>query len=67
MRSDLIDIDVTVHHETEKAWLVSSDVSTPEKVWLPKSMCEVSDQKPAPSKAGTLTAPQSFLRDKGLI
>lgn len=74
-RSDLIDLDVTVHHETTKmdgdedrgAWLVSTTVSSPKKIWVPKSMCEVSDQKPAPSKAATMTLPESVASEKGLI
>lgn len=67
MRSDLVDIEVTLHHETEKAWLVSSDVSTPEKVWVPKSLSEISDRKEAPSKAATLTLGESLAVSKGLI
>lgn len=75
MRSDLIDIDVVVHHETTKlkegedhgAWLVSTDVSTPKKIWIPKSMCEISDQKPAPSKSAMMAISQVFAEEKGLV
>lgn len=66
MRSDLVDIDITLHHETEKAYLVSSDVSTPEKIWVPKSLCELDGGDP-PRKRGTLTLSQSLAEEKGLV
>lgn len=67
MRSDLIDIEVTVFWSTDKAWLVSSDVSTPTKVWVPKSQAEISDEKPAPSKAATMTLSEATAIEKGLV
>lgn len=38
--SDLVDIALQVHHETERAYLVSSDGNREEAVWLPKSQCD---------------------------
>ncbi len=67
MRSDLIDIEVTLHHQTEKAWLVESETSSPAKVWVPKSWGEISDEKPAPSKQATLTMSRSRFEEKGLV
>jgi len=67
MRSDLVDIDVVIHWQTEKAWLVETATSSPEKVWVPASMCEVSDRKAAPSKAATMTLPRGIAIEKGLV
>ena len=73
MRSDLIDIEVQVHHETspgeenDGAYLVSTSTSSPRKEWIPKSRCELSDVKPAPSKQATMTLPQSLAEEKGLV
>lgn len=33
-KSDLIDLDVQKHHETEKAWLVSGTGDRDDAVWL---------------------------------
>lgn len=66
MRSNLEDIEVTVHHQTDKAWLVESEASAPERVWIPKSRCEMSEIA-QPSKRAMLTAPEPFLVEKGLI
>lgn len=68
MKSNLTDIEVYLHHETEKAWLVSLDGET--KVWIPKSQAELD-----PFGRGhkhitptfTLTAPEPLLIEKGLI
>lgn len=38
--SKIIDIEVTVHQETEKAWLVET-IATKAPVWVPKSMVEM--------------------------
>lgn len=74
MRSDLVDLDVTIHTSTTKmvagedrgAWLVESVTSSPKRVWIPKSQCEVEGGEP-PTKRGTLTARESLLVEKGLI
>ena len=75
MRSDLIELEVSVHWETTKmvdnedrgAWLVETDVSSPKKVWVPKSWCEISDQKPKPSKQATMTISRAQAEEKGLV
>lgn len=39
MKSDIIDIALHVHHETEKAFLVSENNEENRAVWIPKSQC----------------------------
>ena len=58
MKSDLVDLDVRLIHETDKAWLVSDGQN---EVWIPKSMCEF-DQA-----SGTLTLREPLALEKGLI
>lgn len=66
-RSDLVDIDVYLHHETypgeenQGAYLVSVDHK--EKVWVPKVACEFTG---AQGNRGTLTLRQSLAEEKGL-
>lgn len=63
MRSDLIDISVTLVHETERAVLV--DHGGTESVWLPKSACEI--ERDPSGKTWTLTLPERLATEKGLI
>ena len=58
-RSDLIDIEARLVHQTEKAWLL--DTGNDEPTWLPKSACEFDEGD------GTLTLPRSLAKEKGLI
>jgi hypothetical protein len=65
MKSDLIDIDVQLLHETEKAVLVTDTV--PEKaVWLPRSKIEI-EQSAAFPGIHTVTLPEWLATEKGLI
>lgn len=64
MKSDLVDIDVQVLHETEKAALVTVDVPD-NGVWLPKSKIELSETGIAGIM--TVTLPEWLALDKGLI
>ena len=41
MKSDVIDIDVDLHHETDRAILVSETGDKDDAVWLPKSQIEI--------------------------
>ena len=68
-RSDLIDLEIVLHRDNErdKAVLVETDVSSPRRVWIPRSMCEVSDVARPPSKRATLTLPLSYATEKGLV
>lgn len=64
MKSDLVDLDVQVLHETEMAALVTLDV--PENgVWLPKAKIELSET--GIGGIMTLTLPEWLALDKGLI
>jgi hypothetical protein len=40
VRSDLVDIPMALHHETERAILVSDNGEETRAVWIPKSRCE---------------------------
>lgn len=63
MRSDLIDVSVTLVHETDRAVLI--DHGGDGNVWLPKSACEI--EKDANGKTWTLTLPERLAIEKGLI
>lgn len=64
MRSDVIDIDVQVLHETAQAVLVTDGVPD-DAVWFPKSQVELSET--GIGGIMTLTCPEWLARDKGLI
>lgn len=70
MRSDLQDVECWLHHETKPgvedggAYLVSVDHIN--KVWIPKVACEL-EIKDARTGRAILTAPESWLTEKGLI
>jgi hypothetical protein len=61
MRSDLIDIDVDLIHETDRAVLVS--VGGAKAVWVPKSACEIERE----GKGWKLTLREALAVDKGLV
>lgn len=65
-RSDLVDLEVFVRRETDKAWGIDDPDKASNIIWLPKSQCEI-EQEPAPSKKGTLTCPEWLAMEKGLI
>lgn len=64
MKSTLEDIEVFLHHWTDKAYLVSADGDAEQSVWLPKSRSEVDVERVGKV---TLTANQSLLEEKGLV
>lgn len=57
MKSNLIDLPAELRHETEKAWLISTNGTN--RVWIPKSAAEFED--------GVLTLPEPLALEKGLI
>ena len=61
MKSTLIDCAVQLHHETEKAWLVSDSGERDKAVWIPKSQAEFDEAD------SVMTLPQWLAKDKGLI
>lgn len=62
MKSDLIDIVVTLHHETPKAWLVSRDGKRQNAQWIAKALAELH----VAGMAATLTCSKRLAKDKGL-
>lgn len=57
MRSNLIDIEARLVHETEKAWLL--DVGNDKPTWVPKSAAEFDGE--------TLTIPEPLAVERGLV
>lgn len=55
---DIITVDVTLAHQTEKAYLVDAGTKAG-KVWVPKSQCEYEE--------GELQISEQLATDKGLI
>jgi hypothetical protein len=62
-KSDLIDISVTLVHQTEKAILV--DHGGDSNVWLPKAAVEI--ERDPNGKTHTITLPQRLATEKGLL
>lgn len=70
MRSNLTDIEVEVHHETEKAILVSLDGEKENAQWLPKSKVEIEFDASTLRKrrrVAVVTLPVGLAKEKGLI
>jgi len=64
-KSDLIDCNVMLHHETDKAWLVSDTGDREDGVWIAKSQAQLE-----PDYAGqcfVLTLPEWLATEKGLV
>ncbi|MBS8227137.1 hypothetical protein [Vannielia litorea] len=59
MRSDLIDLEARLVHQTPGAWLL--DTGEAEPTWLPKSACEFDED------TGTLTLRRGLAEEKGLV
>lgn len=64
-KSDLIDVAVVRHAETEKAILVSETAHKEDAVWLPKSQIEIEND--GHKNFVTVTLPEWLAKDKGLI
>lgn len=64
----LTDIEVFLHHETEKAWKVSTTGHRDDGVWVPKSQAELEQPTHlSVSNIWILTAPEPLLIEKGLV
>ena len=52
-KSDIVDVTVLLHHETDRAVLVSDDGDREKAIWLPLSQCEIekvgSSLRPCPN------------------
>lgn len=64
---DLVDLAVTLHTKTAKAWLVESETSSPKRVWFPRQWGELETTGDPVRKQAVLTAPQDKLEFKGLV
>lgn len=64
MKSNLIDIEVCVWYETQKAVLVSEDEDST-RVWLPLSQIEIDHG--TKQQYAAITLPEHLALDKGLI
>lgn len=62
-KSNLIDVAVQLHHETEKAWLVSDNGERESAIWIPKSQAEIEPK----GKAYILTLPEWLAIEKALV
>lgn len=65
MRSDLVDVDMCRHAETDKAILVSETGEKKDAVWLAKSQVEIENDGHA--NFITVAMPQWLAREKGFI
>ena len=65
-KRELVDVDLHVLKETARALLVTSDpTDLADRVWLPKSECEVEDLHQHTYKR--ITMPEWLAVEKGLI
>lgn len=62
-KSDLVDLTMQLHAETDKAILVSDDGDKAKAVWLPKSQIEFEQKGPIVE----VTMPSWLATDKGLV
>lgn len=63
MRSNIIDLTVHLHHETDRAYLVSDTADPKDAVWVPKSQAEIAPD----GDTQCLTIPEWLALEKGLI
>mgnify|MGYP001377871303 CR=1 FL=1 len=64
-RSTIVDIDVHIHHKTDKAALVSTDGDSDNAEWLPFSQCEI-EEKPG-STIAVLSCEEWLAVEKGFV
>jgi hypothetical protein len=64
-KSDLTDVAVQLHRETDKAWLVSDTGNRTDAVWIPKSQAEL--EPDYAGKCHVLTLPEWLATEKGLV
>lgn len=62
-RSDLVDLALAIHGETDKAWLLSDEDDKAKAQWLPKSQAERGEGK----DAGIWTMPGWLAKDRGWV
>lgn len=59
MKSDIVDLEARLVHETDKAYLF--DFGGDDNVWIPKSMCEWDDA------SQEVSMKESYAIEKGLV
>jgi len=77
VKSDLVDLTVCLHAETDKAVLVSDDGNSLKAQWIPKSQCECVKTGKMTKGWGTdvrrslpvatLACPEWIAKNKGLL
>ncbi|MCL4743776.1 MAG: hypothetical protein KJZ83_00025 [Burkholderiaceae bacterium] len=65
-RSDVVDLEVRLHHETANAVLVSLDGEEKNAVWIPRSWCEI-ERHPDNRLVWMLSLPEHRATEKGLV
>ena len=65
MRSDLVDIEMVIHHRMPKAILASDDGDRNCAVWLPISAIEIEPTKTI--GIFIITMPERLAQEKGLV
>ena len=65
-KSELIDLEMFRHLETERAVLVSLDGEKEKAVWLPLSLIEVEPSQGSRNIV-TVTLPRNLAEEKGLV
>jgi len=66
MKARLVDLELMVHHATEKAVLVSDNGNRDEAVWLPRSVIEL-EREPVAGQAQIVTMPERLAIDRELV
>lgn len=64
-KNELTDVTLQLHHETDRAILVSDDGHGEKAVWIPKSQCEF-EQTGKPGIV-LVTLPTWLAKERGLI
>lgn len=65
-KKTLVDIDVHLHWQTDRAIKVSLDGEDDKAVWLPKSAVDYDEDKAEPGKTLSITLPETLAIDKEL-
>ena len=66
MKSDLLDLTMQRHAETEKAILVSDDGDKAKAVWLPKAQIEIAPTE-SQKQVVIITLPDWLAIERGLV
>lgn len=62
--SNVVDIEVKIHWETEDAWLVSTSGEKKDAVWVPKSKVEMDESD---GGIALMTIPEWLATEKGFV